>query len=705
MASTWSPKMAECATRVLSWSAARMAAAICAAAVVFGAAAEQRLLAQASRPAASPAPAPPAGMRVWTCDVVSEEQPASAAGTLHPMLIVAARNGTFSGKVVVDSASPVKGLRATVGAISGEGGTIPAQNVQLRYAVGWEQRGWALPSNPDILLESPPAQVDTLSRSPAGRVYAPVWITVKVPKDAKPGAYTGEMTVQAQGINPTRVPIKLDVQNWTLPDPQDYRTWLDFVESPDTLAVEYKTPLWSDKHWDLIGRSFRLLSETGTRVLYVPLICRTNFGNEQSMVRWVPKGQDKYDYDYTVLDKYLDSALKNLGKPKLVIFLVWDICLSKDSLNRGLWGKDTPTGEMRKELLGRGPRVTAIDPATKEANFIFLPRYEDPASKALWQPMWAEVRKKMAARGLDKTMMLGIMPDLWPNKEEVAFWKDVSGDLAWAIHGHAGAPGDAAPGNKLLYKIADIGYAAYVYNLTFNVNPAKGRMYGWHNKALISNYLRGGELNAASAIEIREFPAFNITGGQRGGGRMGADFWRAVRDKKGQRAAAVYGRYPENNWRNLDISDWFLAPGPDGALATARLESLKEGVQECEARICLESALLDASQKAKVGAELAQRCQDALDEHHRAMWKTAWFNDEDLASLGKIGEGRNPQEGLWYALVKAGKKLPGFWDGPARAMRSDEARKGEEWFAIAWQEREKKLFALAGEVTAKLASK
>ena len=414
------------------------------------------------------------------------------------------------------------------------------------------------------------------------------------------------------------------------------------------------------------------------------------------------KENGQYEFDYTVLDRYLDSAERNMGKPKLVIFLVWDICQSLQSLNRGLWGGDNETRKNREELLGKGPRVTALDPKTREASVLILPRYEDAASKALWQPMFAEVQKRMKQRGLEKTMMLGIMPDLWPNKEEVTFWKDVSGGLAWAIHGHAGAASDAIPGNKGLYKIADIGYAAYVYNLVFNVNPDKGRLYGWQNKALLSNYFRGGAQNMASAIDIREFPAFNITGGQRGGGRMGADFWRVLKNKKGERAGSVFARYPENNWRNLDLSDWFLAPGPDGPVATMRLECLKEGIQECEARIAMEEALLDPAKKARLGEDLAKRCQDALDEHHRAMWKTVWTDDGDLGGLGKIGEGRNPAEGLWYALVKQGKKLPDFWSTPARAMRSNEERKGQEWFAQGWQERERKLFVLAGEVAAKL---
>jgi hypothetical protein len=409
-----------------------------------------------------------------------------------------------------------------------------------------------------------------------------------------------------------------------LPDPQDYRTWTDFMESPDTLALEYKVPLWSEKHWQLIDRSFRLLSPTGCRVLYVPLITGTNFGNEQSMVRWIKKGENQYDYDYTVLDRYLDSAEKNLGRPKLVIFLVWDIYLSNDSLKRGLWGDSmggAVTRESREKLLGKGPRVTVWNPATKETEVVYLPRYEDEASKAFWQPMFAEVLKRMKNRGLEKTMMLGTMPDLWPNKQETAFWNDVSGGLPWVIHAHGGPISDVMIGKKALNKIADIGYAACVNSAHYSVNPDKGRQYGWQNPAFVSLYERF-ELNRDPPSFIREFQVFNLTGGLHGAGRMGADYWPVLRNKKGERAGQVYARYPENNWRNLDIGDYFLAPGPDGAVATARLEYLREGIQVCEVRIFLEDALLDAGKKAKLGPELAKRCQDALDEHQRAMTKT-----------------------------------------------------------------------------------
>jgi len=136
-------------------------------------------------------------------------------------------------------------------------------------------------------------------------------------------------------------------------------------------------------------------------------------------------------------------------------------------------------------------------------------------------------------------------------------------------------------------------------------------------------------------------------------------------------------------------------------VATARLEYLKEGIQECEARVFLEGILLDEEKRVLLGEDLARRCQQALDEHHRAMWKTVWSNDDDLALLGKV-TARNPVEALWDGLVKQGKQLPGFWDASARTMRAEEAKKGIDWFVSGWQDREKKLFALAGEAAGKL---
>ena len=63
------------------------------------------------------------------------------------------------------------------------------------------------------------------------------------------------------------------------------------------------------------------------------------------------------------------------------------------------------------------------------------------------------------------------------------------------------------------------------------------------------------------------------------------------------------------------------APGPNGAIGTVRFEMIREGVQECEARIFIEEVLLDKAQRAKLGAEKAKEIQEMLDERIRAgLW-------------------------------------------------------------------------------------
>jgi hypothetical protein len=254
--------------------------------------------------------------------------------------------------------------------------------------------------------------------------------------------------------------------------------------------------------------------------------------------------------------------------------------------------------------------------------------------------------------------------------------------------------------NTLLRGIGDIRYEAHATK-TYQVNPDKGRLHGWQVPELRAELNRFNELNGP-ALRIRQVPQLNITGDQRGIGRLGGDLWNAIRDSRGSRAGQAFARYPENHWRGLNIGCWFLAPGPAGPVGTARLENLREGVQECEARIFIESALLDANQKQRLGPELAQRAQTVLDEHQRAMWRSIWTNEEHLKVLGAMS-GRSTHEAAWAGLTKAGIKLPGFWDGAARTMRAEEDRKGIDWFVgSGWQQRNKQLYAVAAEVQQRL---
>jgi hypothetical protein len=142
----------------------------------------------------------------------------------------------------------------------------------------------------DVLDEVLPGEIPVGdARNPRNGAVAAVWLTVKVPPDAPAGEYEGRLAVSAQGANPVEVPVSLKVSAWRLPEPRDFVTYAGFVQSPETVALMYKVPLWSDRHFELIGKSLDRLAQVGNKVAYVPLICQTNFGNAESMVRWIRK--------------------------------------------------------------------------------------------------------------------------------------------------------------------------------------------------------------------------------------------------------------------------------------------------------------------------------------------------------------------------------------------------------------------------------
>jgi hypothetical protein len=635
----------------------------------------------------------PKEMQAWNGDILATDFDTDIGDRYEPLRPVAlkgARNGWFSGKVVVGSPKAIEGLTAVVADLQQGAATIPAAAVRVRYEIAADEGYDSTVTVPygsrrqdGGLLEAP---LETFTAAVANHgTVVPIWLTVKVPADAQPGTYTGQMTISAKGERTVTVPVKLEVADFTLPNPDDYRTWVELIQSPDTLALEYGVPLWSDQHWVLIEKSLRFIGEMGSRTVYIPLISHTNFGNAESMVRWIKKPDGTCDWDFSAMDKYLDLVEKNMGKPKIVAFNVWEVYLNAPPKETKVtadpndtWLRVHQEAEAAKwALRGKGPAVTALDPASGKIETVNLPRFEDPASKALWKPLFDELHKRMAKRGLEDKMMLGMASDNWPTKEEVATLQEVSGNLPWVSHTHGGSR------IRGMYNIGPFKYLAFVWDNVLAPEPSKGRMYGWKRPDLATQYLRFNTLNDWSLPSVLHAEELNITGQQRGLGRIGADFWPAIKDKKGQRRGYAVDRYPESFWHSLNLTSHMLAPGPNGPVAMARFEILREGLQECEARIAIERVLTDETLKAKLPAELAQKSQDVLDERLREMWRCG----SRLALTGAVP---------CYATWPLGHAdAYGQW-----------AEAGNRWFlSSGWQDRTQQFYALAGEVEKKVPAK
>ncbi|GAH35038.1 unnamed protein product, partial [marine sediment metagenome] len=171
---------------------------------------------------------------------------------------------------------------------------------------------------------------------------------------------------------------------------------------------------------------------------------------------------------------------------------------------------------------------------------------------------------------------------------------------------------------------------------------------------------------------LRLLGEMNIIGDQRGFGRLGADFWPVFKARRGPAIGTCATRYLKARWRGLTINTAMLTPGKTGPLSTVRIEMIREGLQECEARIAVEEALLDEAKRKKLGADLIRRCE-------------AMLTDRTLTVLQAL------QSHMTSGFAKTSHHALGWRWKPGQV--------GYRWFLHSgWQQRSDKLYALASEV-------
>jgi hypothetical protein len=480
-------------------------------------------------------------------------------------------------------------------------------------------------------------------------------VTVRVPAEARPGDYRGTLTVGA-GKKVFAVPVELRVSAFKLPDPKDYRTFVELVESPDTLAVEYGLPLWSDAHWKQIEQSLSLVAQVGSKTCYVPLICETNLGNEQSMVRWVKRGGNKYGFDFRIMEKYLDLVAKHQGPSALVCFYVWDNFLEGGQFNGDIRFESKTTQDDRLAYKGKGPEVTVLDGG--EVKRLALPQFSEPAARQLWAGLAKELLARMKQRGMEKKMLLGLATDAVPAPVVVDFWKELLPGVPWASHAH--------PYRDKICGVP-VAYTSAVWAPRFISYDGTSRQ-GWKNPRLMVQFARDvTEFNPLTLFRL--IGEHNIGGDQRGFGRFGADFWPTLKDKKGERASRITGRYPKASWRNLDVKNALLGAGSQGPVATARFEVLREGIEECEARIFIEQAL----DEGQLPPELAARCKQLIAERNHA-----------------VVMGLSPHKAEGFCDAASYRRIHDW---------QDSGNVGYYWYLVSgWQDRSGRLYDLAAEV-------
>jgi len=578
----------------------------------------------------------PKGLQVWNASTTMRLRPSLFGDPnepLRPVRLVGLRNGTYAGMVVVSAPNAIQGFKASISALQNKGGgALPADSVKLGFAKWHYFAGDGTPGGPctqfDTLEPGAPAEVPgdlPLWRtwsiiSPAYKcAMQPVWISVRIPRDAKPGAYAGTLSIAATGEKTVEVPVQVEVAGeWALPDPKDFHFMVGMYESPESVALYYNVPMWSEEHWKLLDQVFALMAEAGVDDLHIPLLARSNLSNDYSMVRWIKQADGTHKPDFRIVERYVELAAKHLGKKLMVVFWVHDWPFYRSEMTDGLW-----TGLRRKPGGDLPLPCTEVDPAGKLGE-IQAPQWGTPEAITFWKPVIEGCTSLMKKRGMEKTMLFGTLTDARMPDKLMADCKTLAPDVLWYMRVHR---------NYCSNRIGYLNWAQWILSgadvMTVNFDPeqADSRYYRWRSPAnnipmrvTTGAWLMNPPANpvvfrlAAETVMLRAPENTAV----HGIGCQGADYWPVLKKSEDKNVIcdSLLERYTGDGGIDQSMATYaFFGPGKDGPVPTAHLRLFQAALQDFEARMFVQDALLDHADK--LGPDLARRCKETCDERTR----------------------------------------------------------------------------------------
>ncbi|MCK5528667.1 MAG: hypothetical protein KAI74_03205 [Kiritimatiellae bacterium] len=528
----------------------------------------------------------------------------------RPIRLIGVKNGTFAGQFVVANSSNIKNIKIEKSDLKGAG-TIAASNIEIAFVQSdGEPKKRNGSKSFDSLEVLAPAEVHT--NTTTGIALQPIWVRVTVPKDAKIGEYKSDLVINSDGNKPVVMPISLKVVDWTLKDSKDFTPRMDIVESPESLALAYGVKMWSEEHFSLLEKSFAQLAKLSCKSIYISAIRRTHFGNKNAMLRWYRDENGDLQPDFEIIDKYLAVATKHLGKVPGVIMYCWEPAESM--------GHASGTGSARRTT-DKPLMITVVNKKTGRLSKRKGPAWGTPEAKVFWKKFNDGITPILKKYDLENARLYGLIGDARPTKQAMDDITSGFKNAKWAVHSHHYC---------VEWKGYEIGMAIALWGIgSVPVDPTVGYGFGWTNPFWIMYYPRELSMNSSlveqrtklekwMGAKARSATAFAKSSGTRGLGRLGADFFQV--DIGGNRKSYICGRYPESAWGQLNLSYCvpnILGQGKTGPVATVRSETFRENIQEVEARIFIEKALLDKAHNAKLGKDLSTRCRKNLDKRIR----------------------------------------------------------------------------------------
>lgn len=217
--------------------------------------------------------------------------------------LTAWRGERVSSQIVVSADSAQTNLHVEPAVLRGPSGAMPVQSNFIRYTLAdGKPQG-------DILdtAESLPLTAGT---------NRPVWLSVQVPIEAKPGLYKGAVTVRSDA-GALVFPLAVEVLPTAIAAPADWKVHLDLWQHPESVARWHHVPAWSPEHFALMKPVMKRLADAGQKTITTTLIHEAWGGQTYdafpAMVEWTKKKDGTWSFDYTAFDKWVTFMSEEVG--------------------------------------------------------------------------------------------------------------------------------------------------------------------------------------------------------------------------------------------------------------------------------------------------------------------------------------------------------------------------------------------------------
>jgi len=240
---------------------------------------------------------------LWPSDALTKVMRSDTpqAGTESALSISGARGEVVSAQAVfrprhnVDAASiRLTDLRDTKG-----DATIPASAVRVQWVryIDISRNTAGIPED-ELAVKAPASVPDPFWEAAEISVKAnqaqPIWIELRVPREADAGDYHGTLTVRAEGES-FALPVRLHVWDFEVSEKRHLSVinWWSFPG----LGFKDITP-YSPEYWDLLGRFCAFLVEHR----------QTDVSTSLGLIRETGEDEQSYTYDTSRLEKYAETA-------------------------------------------------------------------------------------------------------------------------------------------------------------------------------------------------------------------------------------------------------------------------------------------------------------------------------------------------------------------------------------------------------------